>query len=255
MPLWLKVPHMTVAGDQMPPTDADGNPLDWDDPYEAYVGHPRTAGAHAATLRLAREHNVPLMHMIAQNSYWAAKHLGDTGLEAMQIRGRMQEGMVADITIFNPETVTDNATYKIGSNGLPSTGIPFVLVNGVVIVRDSRVAEGVFPGQPIRFPVEEKGRWVPLEKKSYLDELLKPDIPFDDGLGGQARQPLSRLEPPENNKITRSSIQKFDPLAISALSREPGTDSNWFVNLGGPEMPTLVYCQVHGRYENVEREL
>ncbi len=161
--------------------------------------------------------------------------------------------MVADITIFNPETVTDNATYKIGSNGLPSTGIPFVLVNGVVIVRDSRVAEGVFPGQPIRFPVEEKGRWVPLEKKSYLDELLKPDIPFDDGLGGQARQPLSRLEPPENNKITRSSIQKFDPLAISALSREPGTDSNWFVNLGGPEMPTLVYCRVHGRYENVER--
>jgi hypothetical protein len=177
LPMWLEVPHMTVAGDQMPPTDAAGNRLGWDDPFEAYVGHPRTAGSHAATLRLAREHGVPLMQIIAQNSYWAARHLGDAGLEAMQVRGRMQEGMVADITIFNPETVTDNATYRIGSNGLPSTGIPWVLVNGVVMVRDSKVVDGVYPGQPIRYPVEEKGRWVPLEKKSYLENLLAPEFP------------------------------------------------------------------------------
>jgi hypothetical protein len=138
LPMWLEVPHMTVAGDQMPPVNEQGEILTWDDPYEAYVGHPRTAGSHAATLRLAREHGVPLMQLIAQNSYWAAKHLGDTGLEAMQLRGRLQEGMVADITIFDPETVTDNATYTIGSNGLPSTGIPYVLVNGVIMVRDSK---------------------------------------------------------------------------------------------------------------------
>ena len=52
------------------------------------------------------------MQLIAQNSYWSAKHLGDAGLEAMRKRGRMQEGMVADITIFNPETIRDNATYQ-----------------------------------------------------------------------------------------------------------------------------------------------
>ena len=147
----------TVAGDQMPPTDAEGTKLGWDDPYEAYVGHPRSAGSHAATLRLAREHGVPLMQMIAQNSYWAAKHLGDAGLKAMQARGRMQEGMVADITIFDPGTVTDNATYKIGSNGLPSTGIPYVLVNGTVMVRDSKVVDGVFPGQPFATRRKKKG--------------------------------------------------------------------------------------------------
>ena len=183
--MWLKVPHMTVAGDQMPPTDAEGNILDWDDPFEAYVGHPRTAGSHAATFRLAREHGVPLMQTIAQNSYWAAKHLGDTGLQAMQERGRLQEGMVADITIFDPETVTDNAGYKIGSNGAPSTGIPYVIVNGVVVVEDSRVKSGVYPGQEIRFPVEEKGRWVPLERQSYLDRIFSGQ-PFDDGIAGQA---------------------------------------------------------------------
>ena len=183
LPLWLSVPHMTVAGDQMPPTDIKGRILGWNDPYEAYVGHPRTAGSHAATLRLGREHKIPLMQLMAQNSYWAAKHLGDAGLKSMQERGRMQEGMVADITVFNPDTVTDNATYKIGSNGLPSTGIPYVLVNGTIVVNKSKVVEGVFPGQQIRYPVEKKGRWAPLEKKSYLKNLLKPDQIFDDGIG------------------------------------------------------------------------
>jgi len=183
LPLWLSVPHMTVAGDQMPPTDKEGKKLAWDDPYEAYVGHPRTAGSHAATLRLAREHKVPLMHMIASNSYWSAKHLGDAGLKMMQERGRIQEGMVADITVFDPETVTDNSTYKVGSNGSPSTGIPYVIVNGTIVVRDSKVVDGVYPGQAIRYPVEKKGRWENLEKKSYLKDLLKPDLMFDAGIG------------------------------------------------------------------------
>jgi hypothetical protein len=172
LPMWLRVPHMTVAGDQMPPVDGDGRILTWDDPYEVYVGHPRTMGSHATTLRLAREHGVPLMQMIAQNAYWSAKHLGDAGLKAMQIRGRMQEGMVADITIFDPETVTDNATYLAGRNGLPSTGIPYVLVNGVIVVKDSKVLDGINPGQPIRYPVEEKGRFEPINMQQYMESLL-----------------------------------------------------------------------------------
>jgi len=177
MNYWLEVPHMVVAGDGMPGQDADGKFLGWDDPYESYVGHPRTAGSHAKTFRLARENNIPLMQTIAQNSYWSALHLGQAGLESMQKRGRMQEGMLADITIFNPETITDNATYKLGENGLPSTGIPYVLVNGVIMVNDSKVQDGVYPGQQIRYPVEEKGRWIPLERESFLDDLLTPEYP------------------------------------------------------------------------------
>ncbi len=186
LPMWLEVPHMTVAGDQMPPVNEAGERLDWDDPYDAYNGHPRTVGTHAKTLRLARELDVSLMQVLAQNNYWAAKHLGDAGIEAMQVRGRMQEGMVADITIFDPETVTDNGTYTVGENGRPSTGIPYVLVNGVIMVRDSVVQDGVFPGQPIRFPVEAEGRFEPLEREAYLDNLLAPDLHIDEGIGSAA---------------------------------------------------------------------
>ncbi len=60
----------------------------------------------------------------------------------MQERGRLQKGMIADIVIFNPETVTENADYKVGKNGLPSTGIPYVLVNGVSVVKEADVQKG-----------------------------------------------------------------------------------------------------------------
>jgi hypothetical protein len=33
--------------------------------------------------------------------------------------------------------------------GLPSTGIPYVLVNGTVVIRDSETVDDVFPGKPI----------------------------------------------------------------------------------------------------------
>ena len=185
LPMWLQVPHMTVAGDQMPPVDAEGNALGWDDPYDSYNGHPRTAGTHAKVLRLGREHGVPLMHTLSQQSYWAAKHLGDAGIEAMQVRGRMQVGMVADIVVFDPETATDNADYTVGINGRPSTGIPYMLVNGTVMVRDSEVVSGVYPGQAVRYPVEPQGRFEPLERESYLESLGVREDPYldDEGIG------------------------------------------------------------------------
>jgi N-acyl-D-aspartate/D-glutamate deacylase len=167
LPEWLKVPHMVVAGDGMMGLDAKGNTLGWDDPYEAYAGHPRTAGSHAKVLRMGREAGIPLLHTLAQLSYWSALHLGDAGIVAMKERGRMREGMIADITIFDPKTVTDNADYQAGTNGLPSTGIPYVLVNGQIVVRDSK-AQKLMAGQAIRYPVEQKGRFVPASRKQWL---------------------------------------------------------------------------------------
>jgi hypothetical protein len=56
---------------------------------------------------------------------------------------------------------------QVGANGLPSRGIPFVLVNGAIVVKDSKVQK-VFPGQAIRYPEEDKGRFVPVAKESWF---------------------------------------------------------------------------------------
>jgi len=71
----------------------------------------------------------------------------------LQKRGRMQVGAVADVTIFDPDKGIDNADWKTGMNSLASTGIPWVIVNGTVVVRNSEVLKGVYPGQPIRNPM------------------------------------------------------------------------------------------------------
>ena len=155
---WLMRQHAIVGSDGMPTTDVDGNDLSWNSPYEDFVGHPRTAGSHARVLRLGREEGVPLEQSIRQLSFWAALHLGEAGIESMQDRGRLQEGLIADITVFDPNAVTDNAEYTLGKNGSPSTGIPYVIVSGEVIV-DNSVVQQVYPGQPIRYEPTEKSHY------------------------------------------------------------------------------------------------
>jgi len=157
LPQWLKVPHMVVASDGMWQNEG----LGWDDDPALFKGHPRTSGTHTTVLRLARENEVPLMFTLSQLSYWPAYHLGETGLEQMKVRGRMQEGMAADIVIFDADRVAEGSTYKAGENGLPPIGLPHVMVNGVFVKRDDKATD-LFPGQPIRYPVEDKGRHVPV---------------------------------------------------------------------------------------------
>jgi N-acyl-D-glutamate deacylase len=115
------------------------------------------------------------MQILAMSSYNSALPLGNMGLKAMQERGRMQEGMVADITIFHPDEVTDNASYEKGN--VPSTGIPYVIVNGTLVVKDSKVLKGVNPGQPIRYePVE--GRYEPITEESWTNTFYTSPVDF-----------------------------------------------------------------------------
>jgi len=58
-------------------------------------------------------------------------------------------------------------TTKLGENGLPPTGIPYVIVHGTTVVKEGKVLP-VKPGQPIRFPVEAKGRFEPVELNKWL---------------------------------------------------------------------------------------
>ncbi len=160
---WLKLKGVTMASDGMAPMNVLTSP--WDTPWEEFGNqHPRGAGARAYTLRLAREHDIPLMQAISILSYNAAKYLGDAGLKAMQERGRLQEGMVADIVVFDPMTVTENSTFENGS--IPSTGFKSVMVNGVQVVKEDKALK-VFPGQPIRYEPEDKPRYEPVSLEAW----------------------------------------------------------------------------------------
>jgi N-acyl-D-aspartate/D-glutamate deacylase len=63
-------------------------------------------------------------------------------------KGRVQEGADADLTIFDPATVQDHATYEAGP--VPSSGFRHVLVAGTPVVDDGKIVESVHPGRAIR---------------------------------------------------------------------------------------------------------
>ena len=138
-----------VGSDAMGFADVNGKTLEWGDAPEKGVAHPRGAGCFAKTLRLVREKNyMPLMTAISKMTYLTAKWLEDF-VPAMKQLGRLKPGAIADITIFDPDTVTDNAEPETGKMALPSTGIPYVIVNGTIVVKDSEVLK-VYPGRAIK---------------------------------------------------------------------------------------------------------
>jgi len=187
---WIKMPGVAIGSDGMPLFPDDG--LTRDTPYEDLPNtHPRFSGSFAKVLRLARENDIPLMQAVSMTSYNYAKPLGKMGLKAMQVRGRMQEGMVADITLFDPETVRDNSTYEKGT--LPSTGIEHVIVNGTLVLKDQKTLKGVNPGQPIRFePVES--RFEPLNIESWQKAYYAIPVDFGGGVPGSQPQKIGAPE-------------------------------------------------------------
>ena len=177
---WIKMPGVAIGSDGMPLFPDDN--LTWDTPYEDLPNtHPRFSGSFARVLRIARENNIPLMQAVSMTSYNYAKPLGNMGLKAMQVRGRMQKGTVADITIFDPKTVTDNSTYEKGT--LPSTGISHVLVNGIIVMKDQEPLKGVNPGQPIRFEPAES-LFEPISKEKWQKTYYAMPVDFGGGVPG-----------------------------------------------------------------------
>jgi N-acyl-D-amino-acid deacylase len=67
-------------------------------------------------------------------------------------RGLLRDGMRADITVFDPATVASTATFE-EPRSFP-VGIPYVIVNGVVVVDDG-THTGALPGRALRRGREE----------------------------------------------------------------------------------------------------
>ena len=111
--------------------------------------HPRGAGTFARVLgRYVRDQRrLSLMEAIRKMTLAPARRL-EAVAPAMRKKGRVAVGADADITVFDPETVADRATFA--EPAVPSAGIPHVLVDGVFVVRDGELVEGPMPGRGIR---------------------------------------------------------------------------------------------------------
>ncbi len=111
-------------------------------------GHPRTSGTYAKVLgKYVREEDaVALMDALRRMTLEPARRL-ERRTPAMKAKGRIAVGADADLTIFDPSTVIDRATYE--DAGLPSAGIPYVIVAGQPVVDGGQVTSAR-PGRAIR---------------------------------------------------------------------------------------------------------
>jgi dihydroorotase len=119
---------------------------------DGLVGHPRNAGTFARVLgHYVRERgDLELMEALRKITLMPAQRL-ENRTPMMKNKGRVKVGADADLTLFDPEKVIDVASFTDASQ--PSSGIPFVLVGGKMVVRDGEIVERVFPGKAIRAPL------------------------------------------------------------------------------------------------------
>ncbi len=115
-------------------------------------GHPRTAGTYSRILgRYVREQNaLTLMDALTKMTLMPAQRL-ERRVPSMRNKGRIRAGADADLTIFDPLTISDRATFQEPARY--AEGIKFVIVNGVMIVKDGQLQPSVHPGLPVRAPL------------------------------------------------------------------------------------------------------
>lgn len=107
-------------------------------------GHPRAAGTYSRVLgRYVREQKaLPLMEALRKMSLLPAERVG------LANKGRIKAGADADLALFDAERVQDKATYD--NPAQYAEGIPWVIVNGVAVVRNGELQTGVAPGRAVR---------------------------------------------------------------------------------------------------------
>ena len=115
-------------------------------PY-APKAHPRTAGTFSRVLgRYVREQKViSLMVALKKMTLMPAQRLENIA-PSMRLKGRLQVGSDADITVFDADRIIDKADFK----GLQfSEGIEYVLINGTFVVKGGQTVKDAFPGRAI----------------------------------------------------------------------------------------------------------
>jgi N-acyl-D-glutamate deacylase len=144
-------PGGAIASDAMPWELPDGTLLEgtvWPISDEA-VAHPRSAGTYARFIsRFVNDLGaLDLMAAIEKCTLIPARILEESTPQ-MKRKGRVAVGADADIVVFNPAEITDQATFRQPAN--PSLGMVHVLVNGVPLISNGQLDTSALPGKPVR---------------------------------------------------------------------------------------------------------
>ncbi len=102
----------------------------------AYGTYPRILGRYVREEKL-----LPLEDAVRRMTSFPANRLG------LKERGIIAEGYFADLVLFDPEKISDRATYE-DPRQFPE-GIHYVIVNGQVLLENGQV-KGILPGKVLR---------------------------------------------------------------------------------------------------------
>ena len=115
------------------------------------IGHPQTAGTYPKILaEIVRDQDaLSMMEFIKKATLMPAEFFGLTS------KGWIGEGADADILIFDPKTVKDNAAFTgLGDPMAAPDGIEYVFVNGVPVIQNSKLVMDARPGRAISSKAE-----------------------------------------------------------------------------------------------------
>jgi N-acyl-D-amino-acid deacylase len=122
---------------------SDGNSLRTKGPLSSGKPHPRSYGTNSRFIEnmVVNKKLVPLGKAINRMTSLPASRLG------LKNRGKLKKGYFADINIFRPEEIKENATYV--NPHQYSTGMKYVLVNGQIALENGKKLPGRY-GRVIR---------------------------------------------------------------------------------------------------------